>query len=376
MNENNIWVFGSHSGKDYADNSKALFEYASKQDKIRAVWLTRSDNILNRIRDLNYEVYKFYSLRGIYCALVSKCVILSYSYDDVSVFAYLLAKFKKIIQLFHGVPLKKLEIEASRGFLNKIIRKILWFIMGKRYDLIISTTPKVKNIFANFFKVKSDIVVTTGYPRNDILADNKIDLGMYSKLNFRENSKIILYMPTYRDYSQDDPNFNLFFKYKFDIQKLETILKNKKAELVIKLHHRDYKYVEKILTGLNQYERVHFISPKHGSIDTYNLVKIADILITDYSSIYFDYLLLNRPIIFSAFDKNEYENKDKGFYLNYDDVTPGKKCINWIEVFDEISDILSGKDYYKEARKKINILFNPYSDDRSAERVFKVISNL
>jgi len=109
--------------------------------------------------------------------------------------------------------------------------------------------------------------------------------------------------------------------------------------------------------------------------DIYPLVKETDILITDYSSIYFDFLILDRPIIFAPFDIEQYVKSDRALYYDYYDVTPGPKAKNWPEVFRQIEEEIQ-EDHWKTKRNIICHRFNKYVDNKSSERVFKVIQDL
>ena len=102
----------------------------------------------------------------------------------------------------------------------------------------------------------------------------------------------------------------------------------------------------------------------------------TDILITDYSSVYFDFLLLDRPVIFTPFDIKEYINKDRQLYYDYDKVTPGPRCNNWNEVLIELDKILRGEDGYKKERQQINDYFNKYKDANSSKRVYEFFKNM
>lgn len=99
------------------------------------------------------------------------------------------------------------------------------------------------------------------------------------------------------------------------------------------------------------------------------------VLITDYSGVYFDYLLLNRPIIFAPFDINEYVERDRKLYYDYQKVTPEPKARDWPEVFRLLEEVMQ-KDDWKEEREAICDLFNKSKDDRSSERVFQLVQEL
>ena len=95
-----------------------------------------------------------------------------------------------------------------------------------------------------------------------------------------------------------------------------------------------------------------------------------DLLITDLSSILFDYLLLDKPIVFSAFDMDTYIKRDRELYYRYEEITPGPKGENWTEVMQHVLELLNDPSIYEEERAQIKNRFNTYHDGSSSERVY------
>ena len=165
-------------------------------------------------------------------------------------------------------------------------------------------------------------------------------------------------MPTWRDYE-----FNVFGD-DFKPEYFNQFLKDNKILFVIKIHPNEIK---KYKNKLN-YSNIVFWEIK----DAYPYLSNFDVLLTDYSSIYFDFLILNKPIIFTPFDFEKYSKKN-GFYYNYNSVTPGPKAKNWEEVIKIMRELLSGIDNYKEKRLEINKEFNKFTDNNNSERVYMEI---
>ena len=165
-------------------------------------------------------------------------------------------------------------------------------------------------------------------------------------------------MPTWRNYEFD------IFGNGFNPKSFNRFLRDNEILFVIKIHPNE---VEMYKDELN-YSNIVFWEDR----DIYPFLSNFDILLTDYSSIYFDFLILNRSIIFTPFDFQEY-SKLNGFYYDYDSVTPGPKAKDWDDVINHIQDILHGIDKYKEKRSMINRNFNKYQDGENSERVFQEI---
>src|SRR3989344_4086395 len=410
----NIWVFGSWSGRNYNDNTKHLFNYILDHEKgIRPIWLTKSSSIYDLLKSQGKECYYFYSIKGIYYSLASRVVCVSDSWVDLPLTAFLPQKRKLIVQLWHGTLLRKVDFSIGSLF-KKTIRYIFLLYLGRDYDLVTSATYKNIEIFKNLFNVPREKIKIIGQPRNDIIfskdkeswTSSVIDSSLvrfnkkdsyeesheyalkrsskYSKIDFvillsllleiikprqtkrlrklyRRVDKIFLYMPTWRDNT-----FNLLGKEaKFDQKKISKFLEDNKSILLIKHHYYDYDKYQNLPTD----NRLIFINKVE---DIYPMISWADVLLTDYSSIYFDFLLLDRPIIFTPFDMQTYGSQ-KGLYYDYDAVTPGPKGKNWDEVMEHMARLLKGEDKYKNRRRKMNKMFNHYNDQESSRRAYEEI---
>ena len=173
-------------------------------------------------------------------------------------------------------------------------------------------------------------------------------------------------MPTFRGSVNSD--FDLFLQYGFDVNKLNTFLKKENMYLDIKLHPFNQPS-KTLLKVLHEASHINFLD--HDAI--YEIISQYDMLITDYSSIYFDYLLLNRPIIFAPFDKETYIQKDREFYFDYNEITPGPQTMDWNEVMQQLEMFTNTPNAYSNKRKLMKNRFHTYQDDQSTKRVYKAI---
>ncbi|MEM4782150.1 MAG: CDP-glycerol glycerophosphotransferase family protein, partial [Halalkalicoccus sp.] len=114
-----------------------------------------------------------------------------------------------------------------------------------------------------------------------------------------------------------------------------------------------------------QFERIHLLPA--GS-DVYPLLRETDALVTDYSSVYFDFLLLDRPVAFYAYDRERYE-KRPGFYVEYDEVTPGPVAETFDELLGALDLVLDSPEAHAAERERVRAMAFDHADDRSAERV-------
>jgi len=354
----NIWVFGSWFGDKYGDSPKYLFEYVNKNHpEIRCIWLTRNPKTLHSIRAKSYEVYSTYSFSGYFFSAKAAVSVVSTGYNDVN--RFIPTKF--VINTWHGIALKKILYDDKisnfhrEGASKNLIRCLFPFLRKEsEYSLIAaSSETEARNLYTAF-RVGPEKVVICGLPRNDVFTPQGSTSAQHK----------IIYMPTHRNEGEIDIQ-GLFAK---DIVHINKILVDMDVELHIKLHYYHAKD-----NGKNDYSNIKFIVAD----DVYSIINEYSMLITDYSSIYFDFLLTGRPIIFAPFDINYYLKNDREMYFEYNDVTPGPKCMNWVEVAEWISKFKEDINLYSDERRRVRNKFHLYQDCDSTKRlcgaIFKLI---
>ncbi len=358
-----IWIFGAWYGKNYSDNSKYLFQYInSNKSDIKAIWLSRNSDIINQLRMKGFIAYNTFSFWGYYYSMRAKVAIVSHSvFSDLNYFA--ISPKTKIIQLWHGIPLKKIyydDTKSANKFSGKSkLKTIIFPFLKENFDLLIVTSAEFQKIAEQAFMIPNEKIKITGYPRNDVFFRTKT----------RHNKKKIIYLPTLR--KSIGSEVDLFSKYAFDADKMSEMLKNSNSELYIKLHPVN-KIPKKFVDLIRNYSNIIILE----NIDIYDHLNDFDLLITDFSSVYFDFLLSNKPIIFATFDKAEYLQNERELYFNYDDVTPGEKAKDWIDIIDLIPKAMQTEDSFIIERKMLINRFFKHKDNHSSQRVFDEIMNL
>lgn len=352
-----LWVFGSRFGQHYDENSKYLFEYVNRvAPDIRAIWLTENREIHEHLNKIGYEVYMAHSFYGYLYAALAGVTIVSVYLGDVN---KAVVAGSKVIQLWHGTPLKTNDISD----------------LGEDYDLVILAAEEFLHEQHLGDKSKFHFVVT-GYPRNDILlSTQKIEKVERLRSQY-QCDKMVLYLPTYRESAiRDGEEFNLLESFGFDLNSLEELMKRHGALFVFKLHPLDHFRDSAIVERIHRSKHLHLINHSDPLEDVYEDLRYTDVLITDYSSVCFDFLLKNRPIIFAPFDFDSYVAR-RPLRFPYDEVTPGPKAKNWSELCTLLDEILSGKDDWSDLRQAVNRRFNAYRDGSSSERVYTEIRSL
>lgn len=376
----NIIIF--MSVPDFSDNSKAFYDYiATQKMDYELVWLVREKNYLDFLKNKGVKVFCFRSFKGLMKLLLSKYIITTHI-----VFLFK-SNQQKLINLWHGMTFK------TMGFLDKTeTRKSLKLlkIQNKNTDVLISTSQNMKNAMSACFYIDPRKIIITGQPRNDIFFrkdDQKHIFKIFSKEYLSKFSKLLLYAPTFRQrkdifckridgniFKTDIFRFNGIDDYH---EKLENFLDENNFLLIIKLHpFEEELFIKK---GIKLPKNVMIL--KNRSLVENNLIindilKYIDILLTDYSSTYFDFLLLNRPIIFVVPDLDKYRSARSFALEPFSFWMPGKIVKTFEELKNSISLYNNDFNIDQEKREMINSLVNKYNDGNSSKRIWDKISNL
>ena len=193
-----------------------------------------------------------------------------------------------------------------------------------------------------------------------------------SKFAGYDVTKYIVYTPTFRDYETvTEGNLRSILGYvDCDLLKLSKILLKFNAALILKLHPLQNKTVLKkdLPKGILVFEQTY----KYG---LYDLLSFSDGMITDYTSTYFDFLLVNKPVIFNFYDIEEYR-RVRGFSFEpIEFFCAGDIVYNYNELIDAVMGLLAGKDIHAEHRRHISLLMNQFQDDNSTKRICDIFLN-
>jgi len=270
-----------------------------------------------------------------------------------------------IVQTWHGTPLKKLvhDVERSnfvwRSLQNKVKKEV------RSWSILISPNQFTSDALRSAFRYRGEIA-ETGYPRNDILNDANrasIEPKVRSTLGLPEDRKILLYAPTFRDDQLYGPG-----RYRFANPLDTKMLQDSLSDRYILLVRNHYNVVDEIANAGNGF--VWDVS-KYPSVE--ELLISADVLITDYSSLMFDFAHLSRPMVFYVDDIEHYRDELRGFYFNFETDAPGplvKDTASLIRVLDSLDDTNS---LYRHRLTKFQQRFAQSNDGKSASRVVDLI---
>jgi CDP-glycerol glycerophosphotransferase (TagB/SpsB family) len=339
-------------GKRFSDNPRYLFQYCNQHKEelnIRPIWLSHDRDIAGYLADAGVEAYYYHSWKGIWYALIGKVYLYDHYSKDIN-FAQSGGAVK--VDMWHGIPLKKIQADNS---MDKFRHPKNWWenwkcqprniSSEKPSDHILATSEYLKPLFESAFRNPKNVFVC-GYPRNDYLISDEIN-NIFMKQEQQEldyvnafqkkypDGRVVYYMPTYRD---SQSRF-------FDIMNLDAFaewLREQHILFCIKQHPFSKHKGE---FAAIQYDNIFMLEPDS---DPYVVLKQSDALITDYSSIYFDYLMMDRPIIFFDYDREEYEKSSRELYWNYEDSTPGEK----VETMEGLMQAIQTACYEEEAERE------------------------
>lgn len=357
--DSHIWLFSSTDNSHYNYNSRYLFEYVKENlPEITPLFVINDPELRSSLSSKYGKQYfiETESIQGIRQALSAGVWFTS---AGLPAYGTGLHKKRLIINLWHGVPLKKIALLDPN--LKKAARIYFKKIFSENYTCILTTSHELIPLMARSFAVSEDKIKVWGQPRNDGLFQKNDCREILGQLfpDLPEYTKTVLYAPTFRDYGQ----VQLFPFKDFDQKQLEAFLDEKNMLLFIRTHVAEQGSAAPYLG-----KRIRFLGNEQAE-DVTGILNIFDCLITDYSSIYIDYLLTDKPMIFLPYDRQQYLD-GRGMNFDYDDVTPGPKP----ETFNDFLDALSPKeDFWKSERTRVNRLFNEIQHPCAADICNKVL---
>ena len=357
--DSHIWLFSSTDNSHYNYNSRYLFEYVKENlPEITPLFVINDPELRNSLSTKYGKQYfiETESIQGIRQALSAGVWFTS---AGLPAYGTGLHKKRLIINLWHGVPLKKIALLDPN--LKKAARIYFKKIFSENYTCILTTSHELIPLMARSFAVSEDKIKVWGQPRNDGLFQKNDCREILGQLfpDLPEYTKTVLYAPTFRDYGQ----VQLFPFKDFDQEQLEAFLEEKNMLLFIRTHVAEQGSAAPYLG-----KRIRFLGNEQAE-DVTGILNIFDCLITDYSSIYIDYLLTDKPMIFLPYDRQQYLD-GRGMNFDYNDVTPGPKP----ETFNDFLDALSPKeDFWKSERTRVNRLFNEIQHPCAADICNKVL---
>lgn len=359
-----VFLYANYSGS----NSIALYKLASPEIRERYQLILLKLPSLNSKMGFIEKLNRFFKLRSV---VFSARVIISTHFQCL--------KGRKSISLeaWHGFPLK------AMGLMDIGEKDNCQNVLFDKADFILSYSPFYNTLLNACIGSSVAKYVCTGMPRNDFLFKSNgkrvLEKVIGEKLN---NKKIIFYLPTFREgyknrIEGEQLSYNIFRFSGFSWSIFQKFLNMNSIKFVLKIHPNEVMLLSRLVGRISP-EIVLLTEEllERKSVDLYEFLNAADVLITDYSSVYFDYLLLDRPIVFIPIDLEIYRKK-RGLLLEpYDFWTPGPKVYTYEELEKEIITSLNNGNYYREQRKVIQDIVHLYKDGESCKRIWNFINEI
>lgn len=354
--KNEILLFGSHGTQYVGGNSKAMFDYINglESQPFKCYYLTSNpperEEYLNRL-----------SLSSIRLFLRAKTILLTHGLSDMGILRP--SRRKNVIYLWHGQGpkadgyLSRRLKEDQLQELEKTMARATAFLTCSRLDSYIRAYGHI---------LHPRQILPVGFPRCDFLTSGKDTSSILPTIlqNLPAYKKVVLYAITWRNMGEAR-----FFPFDdFDSKVLEQWCKDNEILLLIRPHANEHTVIEE-----SKYVRN---IPFNVLNDVTDILPDIAILITDYSSIQTDFLLLDRPIIYVPYDLDDFRLHE-GFCLpDYDFWAPGEKVFSFLEFMKAIENGLTGNDKYREQRRRVNLFVNEYQTPGASNRVYKYLLNL
>lgn len=351
----NVILFETFMAKNYSDSPKYIYEYiAQNHPEYECVWA------INDGAKIPYgaKTVKRFSFQYAFYLAVSKYLV----FNVRPPLWYRKREEQVFLETWHGTPLKRLVFDQEEVTSASPKYKQQFYRQRKDWDFLVSANPFSTKTFRSCFLYEGEML-EYGYPRNDILYwPNKDEIAqqLKEKLGIPKDKKTILYAPTWRD----DQHYGSG-QYKFELALDLKLMKERLQDdyvVLLRTHHYISDHID--VSGLGD-----FVINLSSYDDISEIYLISDICITDYSSVFFDYANLKRPILFYTYDFDKYKNQLRGFYIDMNTEVPGPLLYTSEQVVQAIEDIDEITEEYKERYDQFYDRFCCYDDGHASEHV-------
>jgi CDP-glycerol glycerophosphotransferase len=362
-----IIMFESNLGRNYTGNPRAIYEEMVQQgldQQYRCYYIlenpkTQIPGAAKTIKRSRLRYFFLFAISGIWVC-------------DTRLPKYIIKRPQcTYIQTWHGTPLKKLALDmdsvhmaGEKGIDNY---KKNFYDNTQTWDYLIAQNRFSTDIFRRAFAFSKDML-EIGYPRNDVLLhkNNSTDIVELKKqLGLPLDKKVILYAPTWRD-NEYYGSGNYKFSTPMDFAELKNALGDDTI-MIVKYHYL-------VMDQIDWTPYKGFVYSCDLSYDIASLYLVSDMLITDYSSVMFDYSILKRPMLFFCYDLEEYKNNLRGFYFDFLAEAPGPVALTTEELIQAI--LYYDASAYKEKQEAFYQKYNHADDGEASKKIVELIQKI
>ncbi|MGC9501603.1 CDP-glycerol glycerophosphotransferase family protein [Streptomyces sp. WG7] len=348
-------LYASFSGRQFSDSPRAVYEELLRQGaELEHVWVVedRRAEIPKGVRTVRRWSREWYEALGRSRYVVTNTHLPHWVRRREG---------QVIVQTWHGTPLKRIGHDigsvqfADRKYLSKVAEET------PNWSFLVSPNRFSTPIMRRAFQYEGEIL-ESGYPRNDVLLSEKTDetaRAVRERIGLPEGKKVVLYAPTWRD-DQFYRAGNYKFDLRIDMRKAAERLGDDHVVLV-----RKHSNIVDAVPGAGD----GFVFDVSSYPDIADLFLITDVLVTDYSSLMFDFANTGRPMLFFTYDLEYYRDQLRGFYFDFEKQAPGPLLQSSDELIEALADTERISAAYTEAYRAFKDVFCDLDDGHAAQRV-------
>ena len=366
--------FESYGGRSVSCSPKALYEAMLADDKYRDyrfVWSVREKEREQASREIGERTrIVIRGRREYYEALASSGTLIL----NTRLPEYVWPRRGQVyVQCWHGTPLKRLgydvQIETANALNTTSELASRFGLDSQKWTYLLSPSAYTSQHLCDAFGLASErrgsVVIEEGYPRNDALAlaDDTTVAAIRERLNLPAGKKVLLYAPTWRDDSYQS-GVGYTFDYLLDLDLLQRELGDSWVVLF-----RAHYYIANQF-DFSKYQG--FVVDVSDVDDINDLYLAADVMVTDYSSVMFDYANTGKPMVLFVPDRKHYDEAIRGFYLDFDSI-PAPMCETSVQVVEQLRTMNTYDDRYGAAYRSFQETYCPHDDGRASDRVLNRI---
>ena len=353
--QKNLIVFSSFGGRNYSGNPRVISERIHEKNlNYRIIWLIKKEAVITDLPDYvkRIDTDSFLATFYLYTA--------KYWIDDSrKTIKYVKRKKQLYFQTWHGTPLKKIEFDAKDklpkrylAYAKKDSESITYLLSGNRYS---------SEKYVSAFNIDPSKILEVGTPRNDKLASSKEKVPNLKKIRIN-----ILFAPTFRNNIKDNGITQLEW---IGVDNLRKFFKEQRQELnfMTKFHPNVHRKLATDSKSI-EYMKKHQITLINDGIPLEILFEEIDVLITDYSSIFFDFALTKKPIILFNYDEKEY-SLERGFYIQLSELP----ILSVQNSYDLVDIFKKQREKLLESSQELLDYIGNYETGASTEKVIELI---
>lgn len=346
-------VFGAWFGERFADNPRYLLEHIrATRPGYKAIWLTKSRELRDELRRSGYDAELTYSLAGFWASARSKWGFLCTGMEDLNRYA----PPQNVINLWHGIPLKRIVRQAENyqapGRVRRLLGVIAPYTLSELKCRVCVSSRWEVDVMQEAFGLEGSRILRTGLPRNDVIAEK------------REVKRRVVYLPTHRGEGVGDMRDLI-------AGLISTAAKARSLgyALEVKFHHYHREQVAELAPEISM------VDESAADFDLYRYLGESAMLITDFSSVAFDFLRTGRPIVYAPIDMTGYVGSEaRGeFNMKYEDFAAGPVCDSWDEVSSAIEELANDPEAYSERRHALSSVVHEFGLANASEAIIEVL---